>query len=1046
MTRPIRWFLAVAGVVVVVTTELTAQVVPHPYEALVREERAIARDLEQGLVRRANRDLHQLQRRHAHSAADDALPFRHSEVDQASRNAQASDRSLEQFTRTRPNAPGVPYAWVERGLAALEVEDYPMAADYLEIGAHRAEQDLKRRGDEAYRQLAHMARYWQGVARSRAGMFAEAIASFEDAVAVDSTGRYADRCLFAIGQVYERNGRTDDAILAYARIRTDHPTGAAAIAARIREAQNHLRLRRPERAVDILVGIDGMIAGATSEEAVEEHDPLLIDHAAEEVLVLRTTALLMRNQFSMALDSCGVFFERHEDSPYENLVHLHAGYAALQTGSFTAALQHFDLLKERISDESSLVRQQALLYRAVALKKNGQNNEAARAFLDLAARSDYLYRAQALVEVGQGAYENGRFPDAVKAFERAVRTSEDAATTIRAQLLLGATLIEQQNWQKAARAYERAGDLAAQASDAFVPNRQSALAEARLKRGICLVQANDGRNAIAALTDFLGNHPKDSRQSEATFWLAESMYREDLLKNAAELYQEIVLDQTASPRREEAMYGLAWTQFRRRELRRSAESFTKLLETYPESRYAVDALIRKGDALYILKEFRTAARQYEEAARRSPNSQEGLYAGYQTGKSLYQAGDLQEASNRLRAYVSRHTLSRLADDALFLVGWIEFQRQNDSLAIIEFRRLLEAYPDGDHAVRALYTIADAYYNLGKMDASIGTYRDVIARYPSHPLAAEAAKSMQLALMGMGRTDEALAVSDTLINANPNSVMAEDFTFKKAEIFYSGQNYQNAADELQAYIQKFPSSQRNDEAMYLLGKTYLSMDEVDQAIRAFKDLEKRHPESPRVAEAKLDLAAYYDNMANATAADSLYAIVMNDHAKDSAQASRAGFERATLARMRGDTAASLQIYETIADRYAGSEYGDQARYQIATHYRRSGKIDSAREQLATLVRTASSRLVAANALYDIGDTYARQRRWEEASSIFERVREEYAGYEDWYTLALIGLGACYEQLERDEDAKAVYGVVVELRPDDDYGRTAQARLDRLERKQ
>jgi len=1002
----------------------------------VFEERRLAGELDRGLVRKAYTEVLRLRTRQRHTAADDALPFRRSEIEQASGNGAAADRVLHQFIRTRPNAPGVAYAWVERGLAMLEIEDLSASADALSVGAGTAEQDLLARKDPDYRSLAHLARYWEGVARARTGAFAESITAFQQCIAVDSTGSYAAPAYLAIGQVYDRNGHLAEAIEAYARIRTAHPASTTATEARIREAQGYLQLRQPERAMDVLTGIDTLIA---SQAAVAP------SAAAEQVLVVRSTALLMRGRYQMAADSCAAFSERYPTSAYTSIITLHSGFAWLQLGRLPDALRAFDQIRGSVTDETSMVRQQALLYRAVTLKRQGQVSEASAAFLDLSARPDYAYRAQALVEVGQTAYEAGRFPDAVKSLERALQTSEDAATTIRAELLLGATLIEQQQWHKAATAYERAVGLCAQASDAFVPNRQSLIAEARLKRGICLVQASDARQAIAALTDFLGNHPKDSRRDEATFWLAEAMYREDLLKNAQELYSEIVNTNTASPRREEALYGLAWTQFRRRELRPSVNSFTKLLEAYPSSRYAVDAYIRKGDALYILKDFSAAARQYEEAARRSPDSQEGLYAGYQTGKALYNAGQLAEASTRLRAYVSRHTMSRLADDALFLVGWIEFQRRNDAAAIVEFRRLLEAYPDGDHAVRALYTIADAQYNLEDVDAAIATYRQVIARYPSHPLAAEAAKSMQLALVGMGRTDEALAIADTLINANPNSVMAEDFTFKKAEIFYSGQNYQNAAGELQAYLQKFPSSQRADEALYMLGKTYLSMDDVPQASNAFRDLERRYPSSERVAAAKLDLASYFDTHANASAADSLYAIVMSAHANDTAMASRAGFERATLARMRGDTAASLSFFATIADRYAGSEYGDQARYQLALHYRRIGQPDSARDQLAILVRTGSNRLVAANALYDLGDTYARQRRWDEAASIFERVRTEYAGIEDWYTLAMIGLGACYEQLDRVDDAKAVYGAIVSLRPDDDYGRTAQARLDRLERK-
>lgn len=1045
MKAPQRWYLTVAGAVCFVTAQLTAQVVPNQFSTPVRVEQAIQLEITEGLVRSAHHQLMTLRSRISMSSADEALPFRRTETYRASGNPIAADREMELFAQNRPNSPSVALSYVERGLAAVEAGNTEKSIDLLGAGARLAEDEIPRRNDPWYRELAHMARFWQGVSRARTGMYVEALNSFNLCVEIDSTGPYASRAHYAIGQTYERNGEIKNAIKAFAQIRKNHPKGPMVVAARIREAQNELRIRNPERAVDVLVGIDEILdsleVGDTSLVAEQQE----ATYAVEEVLLVRSTAMLMRGRYDLGADSCTLFLKSYPQSPYRHLVHLNRGYSLLHLHRSVESLEDFSVIIDELLDESSNIRQQALLYRALALKRSGRLKEANHAFLDLGARSDYPYRAQALLEVGQVAYEQHRFVDARKALERAVRTSDDASTTIRSELLLGATFIEMQEWQLAAKAYAEAKKLSENATLLYVPNKQKYLAEARLKRGICLVQANDRRNSITALTDFLGNHPDDPQRDEATFWLGEAMYRADLLKNAEELYLEIISTHTASSRREESMYGLAWTYFRQRKFSKATKQFGDLLTAFPKSVFALDALVRMGDAYYINKQYTEAARKYEEAARRGSSTSTGLYAAYQTGQALYNANQFDEASTRLRAFVARNSSSRLADDALYLVGWIEFQRGRDAAAITEFNRILETYPDGDHAARAQYTIADAKYNLGDMEGAIEAYKRVVLRYPNDPLAAESAKSMQQVLMGLDRTEEALAITDTLINANPNSQLAEEFAFKKAEIFYSGKNYQNAAAELEDYIKKFPGSERNDEAIYLLGRSYLTMDDVPQAVNAIRDLETNHPNSQFIAAAKLELASYFDQHANARAADSLYAIVMRDYSSDTLHASQAGFERATVSRMMGDTIGSLNLYRQTANTYPGTEYGDQARYQLALYYRKTNNVDSARHELAILARTAGRPLIAANALYDIGDTYARRREWEKAIPAFVRVREEFSGYEDWYTLALIGLGACYEQLDELEKAQEVYGVVSELRPDDDYGRTAKARLDRIERK-
>jgi tol-pal system protein YbgF len=1027
-----------AGIVV------QAQVLEHPYHYGAMEERTLSRFVDEGMVRRAYDALRSMRRQIDQGAAIDAMPFVRSTIERGSDNTAASDRVMQTLLRERPTSPAVPHAWLERGLAAIEDGDDQAAISYLHEASVTAGRDLDRRSDASYRDLAHMALFWKGAAMARTGHHAEALATFRSCVESDPRGDYADRAWYAVGQLYERNRQYDSALVAFGVVREQYPNGATAIAARVRAAQNSIILRRPERALDVLSNIDALLdrmdAGDTSLRT-QEH----ATQARERVMLLRSEAATQRGRYAEALVLCDTFLTAYPQSDYRWYVRLHRAYNLLRTGEHAAAAQDYGMILDSIPSEEDPLRQLALLYHAIARKRAGQRTEAVAALQGLAVQTGYPYQSIAAVEVGQAAYEDGDWDKARKFLETAERTSDDAVTTVRAQLLLGATLIEQQQWTKAAQTFARAEQRAMTGSDAFMPGKQLYLAEARLKRGICLVQANQTRDAITALTDYLGNHATEPRRDEATFWLAEAMYRADLLKNAQELYDEIVKRYTGSMRREEAMYGLAWTYFRRRDFDRSSHMFGELVRAFPQSKYAVEAMARRGDGFYIARQFRAAADAYEDAARRAPGTDEGQYASFQVGQSRYRANDLDGAARAMRAFVQQYPSSPLSDDALYLIGWVGFQQERYDAAITEFRRIIEAYPSSDQAVRALYTIADAQYNMGAMDEAMSTYRQVIGRYPSHPLAAEAARAMQIALIGMGRTDEALAVADTFINANPTSSAAEIFQFKKAEIFYSGRNYPSAAAELEAYLKKYPGSEKQDEAVYLLGKTYLSMQETKLAVQAFDNLEKKHPASEFRPLALLDLAEHYDKAANARAADSIYALVIDRFPDDVAAASRAGFERATILRMRGDTTAAVRLYRTTADRYPATEYGDQSRYQVAMYYRSNRMVDSMRYHLSILAARVEVPLLAANAWYLIGESHVRANDHVAAIAAFERVREEFAGNEDWYTLSMLGLGESYEAVGRRDDAKDVYRTISTLRPDDDYGKAALARLKRMERR-
>ncbi|MFM8569367.1 MAG: tetratricopeptide repeat protein, partial [Candidatus Kapaibacterium sp.] len=79
---------------------------------------------------------------------------------------------------------------------------------------------------------------------------------------------------------------------------------------------------------------------------------------------------------------------------------------------------------------------------------------------------------------------------------------------------------------------------------------------------------------------------------------------------------------------------------------------------------------------------------------------------------------------------------------------------------------------------------------------------------------------------------------------------------------------------------------------------------------------------------------------------------------------------------------------------------------------------------------------------IGESFLTLRRYAEALTAFEEVRNTFDGIEDWYTLSLIGLGECYEKTGNMSKARETYQTVIILHPNDDYGTTAQSRLKRL----
>ncbi|MCS6807293.1 MAG: tetratricopeptide repeat protein [Bacteroidota bacterium] len=1014
-------------------------------------------------------------------------------------------RILDSFALTRPYSPLTPFAYELAARRYLERGRYYEARQHFARSAVSARQLLATTSDTLYRTLVAGGLYWQGVCFAQESFsypkFADSAQAYlRFTVEYHPRGAYADDALFLLARYAELQQQYDTALAQYERIITEYPRGNLRLAAHIRVAQHHLQFRRSARALAeletaalVLNEIENEAKSNTKQRVYEPQS--YAHHARESILYLRGEAHLSSQRFDAALQSFSTLLRNFPHSPLVIRARLGTGYALLHQADssydsrldaalqqYTTVIEHDDFSHGEYSRLASIAR----LYRAITLKRQHKHDIARQELSALAVQSDFPFPAEALLELGELYYQENKYDEARRALERAVREATDLVTQLRVNFLLGETALHLRLYPLAVRSFEHAEQLVSQVPSYALPNRHQYRAEVILKCGVALFGAKDYRDAITQLTRFLNDYPylPDSLDSEvrlqqrmeAAFWLAESYYHAELLHNAVRSYQALLHEYPSSPRTEEVLYGLGWAQFRLRQFGESAATFTRLLREYPQSRFALDILTRRGDGLYISKNYRAAAESYQQAALLQPHSELGEYAAFQAGQALYRLQDYERAIESMQAFARTYPNSPLADDALYGAAWIAFQQRRFADAAQEFRALLDIYPQGSSAPRAYYALGDSYFNLEQYDAAVQAYRAVIDIFPLHPLAPEAVSAMQYCYLLQGKEDSASLITDRYIRASPSSTFSQELKFKKAETLFNAGKFSTAAAEFEDFIGKNRHNPRTAEALYQLGRSYIALEDTARAFAAFRRIEKEYPSSSVAPRAALELALALreallankskdgvslardarrfssippQNFVSATTSpiqqrfahvDSAFAHVEHLYPGDDA-AIRAAFERAVLRELHGDTTGALQHYRYVADRYKGSDYGDRCRYRIAMFFRQHALYDSARAHLEEIVAARTDDL-AAEAQYRIGELYQREKRYDEAIRAFLKNKSTFAGIEDWYTLALLNLGLCYEATKQFDAAKEMYRLIIAQRSSDDFSKTAQQRLERL----
>lgn len=959
-------------------------------------------------------------------------------------NYAFADKILIRYAEEYTNSPFIPIIYYERAFYAFENDEHPKAQKLFGQSKTLSEEFYSKNKDSVYILLAHNSLFWKGISLTQQGKYQDAEQFFEECYKKFPNLPFSDDALYALGVIAEINRDYDKAKTYYRTNIKLYPKSNTMIASRIREINNNIVLRDYQTAItniDYAESIWKLILNMDkSVQDIEKQS--YAESASEELQYFKGEAYKLSGFFDRAITAYSIFLDTFTDSKLTNYVRLGIAWCFLNKADYRKAISFYESVIDSEKNSESQLRASALLFRAVALKRAGDVETAKKELVNLSTEVNNPNIALALIELGQIYFEEGEFDKAVRIFERCEREATEASSIVRTYLLLGETYFELKNWDKSIKSFTSAEQISLKSSEFMLPQKSWYISHSRLRRGIALVKNNRNGEAIPTLLSYLATNNNHGRNDEALYWLAEAYYRSDLLNNAIDKYKSLIDLYPTSQYLEESYYGLGWAHFRLKDFKKSTDVFERMIRIFPDSKHTLEVLIRQADGYYYIRDFNKAADFYRRASRLAPaGSDEGEYSGFQLAQALYRLQKNEEAITELLVFVRKFPRSAYAPYALYLTGWIRFEQKKYNEAIENFNFLTQAYPQSILVPRAYYSIGDAHYNMGDYENAIAHYKIVVESYPSSSLAPEALKSIQFCYMVLGRTDEAMKITDQYVESNPNSPFAPEFLYKKGEMFYTGKRYKDAISEYENFIQKYPNSEKNSEAIYWMAKSFLALNDLDNAEKTFRRVLTSFPKSDYAAQSLLELGLIKKHQADISAADSIFKLLQKNYPDNPASA-QAGFEMASIRYSLGDTNSAIKLFKEIADKFKGMEYADQSRYRLAMHYRLTGKPDSAIAEFLFLANSAdinaNNPSLAAESQYRIGEIYMRSGNCLDAIKSYRIVQDRFVGFEDWFTLALLNLGECYERIADYSSAATAYEEIIKYRSDDDYGKTAKRR--------
>jgi TolA-binding protein len=533
---------------------------------------------------------------------------------------------FEQFRAKYPSGPRAAEALMRIGDCYFREGNYAEAATRYAKAAEGLSGDLQRE-----------ARYWQGMARWKAGDGNGAVETFTSLAQSDAKDEFAQKARLRLGDLEASRGNTDAALRAYAAcvaanpesphaevaaydgatlaLRTgrrdeaeqalaqfekQYPKSPKVPSARLAQAQSRFDRKDVEGARAILEGLTNTATGETRASALlllgrcyaAQKDPAKAESAWKAIveahpqspLAPRALLRLARlqsdaKQYPEARKTIQGLLDVYPKSPQTPEALYELGWTSSEAGDAAAAREAWERLAREYPSHPLV---------GESLFRIAESDYAAKRFEVAAAGYRQVLESKAGAEFGdRAAYklgwserQLGNHAAAAVAFAKVYSTYPKSELAFESRIRAGEALAEQGKWREARVEFEAA------VKEGEASKNASHLARARLGLGRARIETGDLEGGIAALRAAASTR-NGAVGAEAQFRIADSAFARRDYGRAIEEHLRVTLLFAAHPAwAARSQYQLGEAYRLQGDHAEAKAAYRKCVETYPNTRWA----------------------------------------------------------------------------------------------------------------------------------------------------------------------------------------------------------------------------------------------------------------------------------------------------------------------------------------------------------------------------------------------------------------------------------------------------------------------------
>jgi len=489
------------------------------------------------------------------------------------------------------------------------------------------------------------------------------------------------------------------------------------------------------------------------------------------------------------------------------------------------------------------------------------------------------------------------------------------------------------------------------------------------------------------------------------------------------------------------------------------EMFERFLQRFPVSTQASDAQFMIGDAyldqaLKIL--YKEAEAKKKETSRLMAPKNSAAVAALAQAKTAFE--------KVITKYNKKDTGLRAS--AQYRLGEIAYNAKELGLAIEEWRVLAEEF-------RKSYIVPEAWMGVIFANLALEQFSQAEANlfllgetYP-HYLKVPEVRYVQGIIslykkdfanaerfLGMVKTPEsqfylgktyllskkpylAAAAFENLVRDYPDSVLREETEFFIGDSFFLAKDFDGAITKYQRFLSKYPQSQLRVSALFRIGSSYFQKGDYVEARAHFQSVIDRYPDDFFAPLAQYCIAESYLVAEQFREALFAYTKTITQYPETIKISPLAHYKLAWSQHQVSDYVQSAQTCRNFLTLYPNNALAKNVYMILANALLASNRPDEAVTSFQRIVDLAPTSDVAEQALFSILQTQHRLKRFNAILTSYQFIfRHLPPSQSKWRPMSYLYAAEAYLGMNRTEEAKALYDMVLKVYPDSEAAFYAQ----------